>query len=290
MRKALLLLLGIVVVAIGGCASSEDFPGRGPEALGGPASAPTRSPWSQYVTVMTDKERTTFLDIEGSFEREQWIRRQGIDVRADLARRLARGISVEAAKRRIIEVPDETRRTGRTTYLFYSRYNTTSRTHFWLRFEDDQLLSWNSYTQEAQDRERELLEFEQRLMRKFDTVLRKGMGVNEIRRQADNARQDLNKVEMAYRERIADPNYKAGRNVGNRDYIIAEQLLYAKTRNELFEWFQGREPDKIIIHRPFETHQYNMVHTDIRGVERIVTAEFVFENGALVDWFVFHES
>lgn len=289
MRIALLLLLAVGVAFIGACSSTESFPGRGPEGLDQPSGAPTRSRWSQYLIVMSDKERTEFLDVEGEFEREQWIRRRGIDVRADLSRRLARGISVEAARRRIIEVPDETHRHGRSTYLFYSRYNTTSRTHFWLRFENDQLLSWNSYTQHEQDRERELIDFENRLMRKFDTVLEKGMGIQEIKRQADNARQDLNKVEMAYRERLGDPNYKAGRNVGSRDYIIAENLLYAKTRNELFEWFQGREPDKIIIHRPFETHQYYMLHRDIRGVERIVTAEFVFENGGLVDWFVFHE-
>lgn len=289
MRKALLLFACVAALVLAACGSSEKFPGRGPTAIDQPSGAPTRSRWSQYLVVMTDKERTEFLDIQGEFEREQWVRRNGIDVRADLSRRLARGISVEAAKRRILEVPDETHKHGRSTYLFYSRFNTASRTHFWLRFENDQLLSWNSYTQEQQDRERELIEFETRLMRKFDTVLAKGMGVAEIKRQADNARQDLNKVEMAYRERMADPNYKGGRNVGSRDYIIAENLLYARTRNELFEWFQGREADKIIIHRPFETHQYYMLHRDIRGVERIVTAEFVFENGGLVDWFVFHE-
>ena len=51
----------------------------------------------------------------------------------------------------------------------------------------------------------------------------------------------------------------------------------------------GREADHIIIHRPYETHQYFMTFTDLDGTETIVTAEFIFENGLLQDWFVYHE-
>lgn len=279
---AFALLLGV------GCSSGPDVRGSGPEAVGG-LSTPTKSRWSPYLQVMTDKERTEFLDIEGSFEREQWLRRNGIDVRADLHRKLSRGISVDAAKRRIIEAPDEITKRGDSTMLFYSRYNTESRTNFWLLFRADQLVSWNAHTIGQQERERHLLEFESRLMDKFDTVLERGMGINEIKRQANTARDDLNRVELAHRDKIGDSEYQGVRRVSSGDYLVAESLLYARSRNELFSWFQGREPDHIIIHRPFETHQYYMTFSDLNGQETIVTAEFIFENGLLQDWFVYHE-
>lgn len=288
MRFAFLPVLFSAALIGVGCSSGPEVRGRGPEGLG-TVSAPTKTRWSSYLQVMTDKERLEFLAIEDSFDREQWIRRQGIDVRADLAGRLARGISVEAAKRRIIEVPDEVSKDGSTTMLFYSRYNTQSRTNFYLMFEADQLVSWNSYTLEEQEREKHLLEFEARLMRKFNTVLEVGMGAPAIRKQAENAQADLNRVELAHREKIANPDFKGAGKASFSDYIVAESLLYAKGRNELFAWFQNREADKVIIHRPFETHQYYMTHKDIRGRETQVIAEFVFESGRLVAWYVFHE-
>jgi hypothetical protein len=285
------MLLGSVVALISGCGSSEkEFPGRGPEAVDRPATAPTRSRWSQYLVVMSDKERTEFLSIADDTQREKWLRRTGIDVRAELSSSLSRGISVEAARGRLDDAPEEVKRDGRTTMLFYSRYNTESRTHYWLKFENDQLLSWNSYTKNEMDREREVLEFEQALMRKFNTVLERGMGMNEINRQAAAARDNLNKVEGAYRERISEPEYKGVYSKpGSRDYIIAENLLHAQRRNELFQWFQGRAPDRVIIHRPFETHRYFVLHRDLRGNETIVNAEFIFEDSRLVDWFVYHD-
>ncbi|MBZ0137459.1 MAG: hypothetical protein K8I27_13920 [Planctomycetes bacterium] len=288
MRIRVLLFLSSLALLVGACSSGPEVRGRGPETVGS-VSTPTKSRWSRYLQVMTDLERTTFLDIEDNFERDKWIRRNGIDVRADLNNRLARGISVDAAKRRIIEAPDETTRKGDTTMLFYSRYNTESRTNFWLLFRGDQLVSWNAHAMAQQERERDLLEFEARLMDKFDTVLERGMGINEIRRQAENARDDLNDVELAHREKIGDPDYKGVRKVSSGDYLIAEDLLYARSRNELFAWFQGRQPDHIIIHRPYETHQYFMTYTDLRGNETVVTAEFIFLNGLLQDWFVYHE-
>jgi hypothetical protein len=288
MRNCVLLILLGCGLVLGACSSGPEVRGGGPEAVGA-VSTPTKSRWSRYLQVMTDLERITFLDIADSSEREQWIRRNGIDVRADLNARLSRGISVESAKRRIVEVPDETTRRGETTMLFYSRYNTESRTNFWLLFRGDQLVSWNAHTIAQMDRERHLLEFESALMDKFDTVLKRGMGVNEIRRQADNARDNLNKVELAHRERLGSPDYQGARKVSSGDYLVAEDLLYARSRNELFAWFQGREPDRIVVHRPYESHHYYMTHTDLRGNETIVTAEFVFMNGLLEAWYVYHE-
>jgi hypothetical protein len=280
------MLAGALLVA--GCSSGPTAYGDGPETVGS-VSTPTKSRWSAYLQVMSDKERTSFLDIADTFDREQWIRRNGIDVRADLHRRLSRGISIDAAKRRIEEVPDEVTKRGDSTMLFYSRYNTESRTNFWLLFRSDQLLSWNAHTIAEQDRQRHLLEFESALLDTFDTVLERGIGINEIKRNANNARDDLNKVELQHREKIGDPDYKGARQVSPSNYLVAEDLLYARSRNELFSWFQGREPDHIIIHRPFETHQYYMTYTDLRGNETTVTAEFIFENGLLQDWFVYHE-
>ena len=288
MRIGVMLVLVATGLMLCACSSSPEVRGSGPEAVGS-VSTPTKSRWSRYLQVMTDLERTTFLNLEDSFEREQWVRRNGIDVRADLNTRLSRGISVDAAKRRIVEMPDEVSKKGSTTMLFYSRFNTESRTNFWLLFRGDQLVSWNAHTKAQMDRERDLLEFESSLMDKFDTVLEKGMGIKEISRQADNARDDLNRTELAHRERIGDPNYKGVRSVSSGDYLIAEDLLYARDRNELFAWFQGRQPDHIIIHRPYETHQYFMTYTDLKGNETIVTAEFIFMNGLLQDWFVYHE-
>ncbi|MCA8912809.1 MAG: hypothetical protein KDB82_13985 [Planctomycetes bacterium] len=290
MRKGIVFfVLACCLALIAGCSSGPEVRGSGPEAIGG-ASAPTKSRWSNYLQVMSDKERTTFLDISDNFEREQWIRRNGIDVRSDLDRKLSRGISVDAAKRRILEAPDEVTKRGDTTMLFYSRHNTESRTNFWLMFEADQLVSWNAHTIEKQHRERHLLDFEADLMTKFNTVLERGIGVNEITRRANNARDDLNRVELAHREVIANPDYKGARKVSSGDYLIAEDLLYARTRNELFSWFQGREPDHIIVHRPFETRQYFMTYKDLNGDETIVIAEFIFRDGLLQDWFVYHDS
>ncbi len=285
------MLLGAVAALAGGCGSTEPFPGRGPEAIDRASSAPVRSRWSPYLQVMSDKERTEFLAMQDEGDREQWLRRNGMDVRVELSQKLARGISEEAALRRISDKPDSSVREGSTTMLFFSRFNTQSRTHFWMKFEDDQLLSWNSYTRERQDREREVLEFENKLQRRFDVVLERGMGINEINRQAANAREDLNRVELAYRERTADAGYRGVYSApGSRDYIIAENLLYAQTRNEMFEWFQGRQPDKVIQQRPFETHRYFTLHRGHGGQETVVTVEFVFEDGKLLDWFVFHDS
>ncbi|MBE7493146.1 MAG: hypothetical protein HS108_15505 [Planctomycetes bacterium] len=288
MRNATLALFVGLATVLAGCSSGPEVKGRGPQAIGS-ASTPTKTRWSTYLQVMTDKERLEFLDIQDSFDREQWIRRNGIDVRADLHNRLARGISVEAARRRIAEVPDEITRDGSTTMLFYSRYNTQSRTNFYLMFEADQLVSWNSYTLEEQQRERHLLEFEAKLMRKFNTVLEVGMGAPAIRKQAENAQADLNRVELAHREKLGSGDFKGAGKATFSDYIVAESLLYARNRAELFSWFQGRQPDKVILHRPFETHQYYMLHKDVRGRETVVIAEFVYESGALQAWYVYHE-
>ena len=283
------VLTGCALLMLAGCSSSgPEVRGSGPETMG-TVSTPTKSRWSKYLQVMTDLERVTFLDIEDNLEREQWIRRNGIDVRADLNTRLAKGISVDAAKRRILEPPDEVTKRGDTTMMFYSRYNTQSRTNFWLLFKADQLVSWNAYTEASMDAERHLLDFESRLMDKFDTVLERGMGISEIRRQAENAREDLNRVSLAHGERMSNEKYKGVRSVSSGDYLIAEDMLYALQRDELFAWFQGREANHIIIHRPYETHQYFMTHTDLDGTETQVVAEFIFMNGLLEDWFVYHE-
>lgn len=288
MRKLVLLCAGALLL-VAGCSSGPEVRGSGPEAVGSGPSAPSRSQWTRLLNVMSDKERVEFQRVKDDFERNQWIRRYGIDVRADLADKLARGISVEAARRRIIEVPDETVRDGRTTMLFYSRFNTESHTNFWLKFENDQLLSWNAYTEAHQRRERDVLNFEADLMRNFDIVLERGMGMHQIRRQANNAQEDLNRVELAHRERIYSDEYKGTGKVSYSDYILAEHLLLARSRNQMFKWFQGRTPDKVTIHRPYETHQYYVLHTDIRGNETVVTVEFVFLNGLLEAWHVFHD-
>lgn len=281
-------MLAACAAMLAGCAGDPEVRGRGPETVGA-ADAPTRSRWSNYLQVMTDKERQQFLAIEESFDREQWLRRKGIDVRVDLDRRLSKGISVAAAKSRIEEPLDEETVDGDTTMLFYSRYNTRGRTNFWLKFRDRQLVAWNSYTLEEQRRERDILEFESRLMDKFNTVLERGMGMNQIRRQADNARDNLNRVELAHREKTADPDYHGVHGASMSDYLVAESLLQARTTNELFSWFQGREPDDVIVHRPYETHQYFTTYTDIWDNETVVTVEFIFKNNLLEDWFVYHE-
>ena len=238
---------------------------------------------------MTNRERETFLDIFGGFDRQQWIRRQGIDVRADLNRQLSRGISVLAAKKRLSDPLELTDKRGNTTMLYYSRFNTQSRTSYYLKFRDDQLVSWNAYTREQQDRQRGLLAFENRLMRRFDITLERGMGIRAIKSQAKFARDQLNRVELALRDTITSDEYKGVGKPSASDYIVAETILLAQSRNELFAWFYNREPDKIVIHRPFETHQYFLSYKSVRGDTETVIVEFVFRGGLLEVWYVYHD-
>jgi hypothetical protein len=288
MRLAFLPLLFALALVVGACGSSPEPQGEGPVDMR-PPSAPSRSQWNNHLQAMTDKERIEFLSIMDDTGRRQWLQRNGIDVRADLNARLVRGISVDAARQRIIEKPEEVSKDGSTTMLFYSRFNTQTRTNFYLLFESDQLVSWNSYTIEKQAREKHLLEFEARLMKRFNAVLERGMGVNAIRKQAENAQADVNRVELANRDKLSSDTYKGAGKASFSDYIVAENLLYARNRNELFSWFQNRQPDKVISQTPFERHQYFMTHKDPRGNENVVIAEFVFHNGLLEAWYVYHE-
>lgn len=290
MRYAFLPAL-LLAALMAGCGSSPEVV-DGPEADLRLPSAPTKSQWSGYLQVMSDKERTEFLAIESNDARNAWLRRTGVDVRYELSSVLSRGMSLAAARARIAETPEDISRDGSTTTLFFSRFNTVSRTNFYLLFDNDQLVSWNSYTKDQQDREKGLLEFEARLMRKFNTVLERGMGMNAIRRQAENAQADVNRLELAYRETLSGGrgrDYKGSGQASFSDYIVAEQLLYARNRNELFSWFNNRTPDRVITQNPFETHQYHMVHKDTRGNETMVIAEFVFQSGLLESWYVYHD-
>lgn len=290
MRASVLLMMAAAGLLIGACSSGPEARGSGPEAVG-TTGTPTKSRWSPYLQVMSDNERIEFLAIEDNFEREQWIRRKGIDVRADLDRRLSRGLSLAAAQNRIDAPLDEKSERGDTTMLFYSRFNTESSTNFWLMFQNNQLVSWDSYAVEDQRREREILDFEARLMNKFNTVLKRGMGVEEIRRQAANSRENLNRVRLAHRESMPDPTFKGRAEIkaDTSDYLVAEALLFAETQAELFAWFQGREPDHIVVHRPFETHKYFMTHVDLWGNETEIIIEFVFRSGSLENWFIYHD-
>lgn len=290
MRASVLILIAATGLMIGACSSSPEPRGSGPEPVG-TTTTPTKSRWSSYLQVMSDKERLEFLEIRDNFEREQWLRRNGIDVRVDLDRRLSRGLSIDAAKNRVAEPLDEQTKSGDTTMLFYSRYNTESSTNFWLMFQKNELVSWDSYSIEDVRREREILDVEARLMDKFNTVLERGMGMAEIRLQAENAQESLDRVRLAHREDLDDPDFKGRRKIkpGMTNYLVAEALLHAETQNELFEWFHGREPDHIIVHRPFETQQYFMTYTDLWGAETEIIVEFVFQNGMLENWFVYHE-
>jgi hypothetical protein len=56
----------------------------------------------------------------------------------------------------------------------------------------------------------------------------------------------------------------------------------------MLAWFD-REPDYKIIHRPFETHQYFLNYKSNRGAVETVTVEFIFRDGLLEQWFVYHE-
>jgi hypothetical protein len=293
-QAAVAMLAGCGLFLLLGCGSSpEPIPEEPAEAEAGPVPeyvAPTgHSAWSAYLQVMSDKERTAFLSIAGDFERRQWLRAEGVDVRAELSAKLSRGMAERDATGRIADTPDEVTRSGATSTYFYSRFNGAGRTNFWLRFEEGRLSGWNTFTVEQQDRVREVLEYQQTLMRRFNTVLRRGMGMHEIRRQAENARANLNRVELAYRETLQNDEYRGGRRVSSSDYVVAEQLQYARAQMELYEWFLGREPSRVIVHRPFETHRYESLYRDRRGNETELVVEFVFEDGRLVEWFVFYE-
>jgi hypothetical protein len=308
------LLAGLIA----GCSSGPEAMGEGPQPLG-TTNAPAPGPWSKYIQVMTERERLEFLNILEDKERKLWLARKGIDVRAELADRLSRGISVEAAKRRISDPLDHEDKRGNETMLYYSRYNTESRTNYYLTFRSDQLTNWNTYTLAEQQRTLGLITFENELMRKFDAYLKVDMGPGAIRSLGVQAKKNLDNTQLALRERISDPNYKGPvevvvengpdgkpRNVakrgGSRETVyhhpyyederrgaeVEEQIELARGKSELLSWFD-REPDYKIIHRPFETHQFFLTYKSMRGEIETVTVEFVYRDGLLKEWYVYHE-
>ncbi len=295
MRIKLLTILSLIALLGAGCSNTHEHDGSVHDAdvahtaEGNSVRSHKASTWGKYLDVMTDKERDEFFAISDSFERKQWVRRNGVDVRADLAKKLTKGLKKGAAMKRIKDRVEDTIENGDSTLVLYSRFNTVSRTNFYLVFHKNTLASWGSYTRENQDRNREVFDFESRLMRKFDTVLKVDMGANEIRKQAENARKGLNDVKIATRDVTGEPDYKGTHTNSYANYIVAEQILLAETRNELFKWFQGRDADKVLVQRPYETHQYYMLYTAADGAETVITAEFVFKDGLLKRWFVYHE-
>jgi len=314
MRYALICALSLLALISGACSSSRDVQGEGPRAIGS-GEAPQPGPWSKYVQVMTERERLEFLEIIDDSERKLWLARNGVDVRAELATRLSRGISVDAAKRRINDPLDAEDKRGGDTMLYYSRYNTQSRTNYYLHFRADQLMSWNTYTLEQQERTLGLVQFETELVRKFDAYLERGMGPATIRSLGSNSKKHLDNTNLALRERTSDGDYKGPvevvtetgpdgkpRNVAKRggtkestfnrpdfkNYAVAEQVLLAQTKADMLAWFD-REPDNKIAHRPFENHLFYLPYKSVRGATETVIVEFVFRDGRLEDWFVYHD-
>ncbi len=288
-----LLATGFVAPSmfVASCSSDPEVRGNGPEYVGN-ATAPTRTRWSRYLQVMSDKERITFMEIEDDFDREQWIRREGIDVREELSRKLARGMSVAAAKSRMDGKPDEEIDRNDSTMLFYSAFNTRSRTNVYLKFDADSLTSWGSYTIEQQDRQRDLLNFESDLMRLFNRVLKRGMAPSTIRNTAKNAQEDVNRTRLANRDYLDNREEQDGalkHKSNTYDFVVEESLLLAEMRNDLYAWFRGREPDEVILHRPFETHRYKVDFKSRRGYEETVIVDFVYKSGMLEEWYVYHD-
>jgi hypothetical protein len=314
MRYALIFALAFLVFATAACSSKPKPVGDGPQPIGG-KGAPQPGAWSKYIQVMSERERLEFHAIIDDEDRRTWVARNGIDVRAELAERLSRGISVEAAKRRITDTLEHEDKRGLDTSLFYSRYNTESRTKYYLNFRSDQLVSWNTYTLAQQDRTLALVKFVVELLRKFDAYLERGMGPETIRSLGSRSKKHLDDVNLINREALSNPDYKGAvevksevgpdgkpRNVASRggtresrfnkpdfkNYLVAEQVLLAESKAEMLAWFD-RDPDRKIVHRPFETHQFFLQYKPVRGKAEVVTVEFVYREGLLEDWFVYHE-
>lgn len=312
------LICAFMAGLIAGCSSGPSAMGEGPQPMGR-GNTPQPGAWSKYIQVMTERERLEFLNIMDDKDRRQWIARKGIDVRAELSERLSRGISVEAAKRRINDPLDSESKRGNETMLYYSRFNTESRTNYYLTFRSDQLTNWNTYTLAEQQRTMGLVSFENELMRKFDAYLEPGMGPETIRSLGTQAKKNLDNTNLALRERLSDPNFKGSvevvveagpdgkpRNVarrgGTRETIyhhpyyederkgaeVEEQLLLARGKADFLAWFD-RDADYKIIHRPFETHQFFLTYKSARGEIETVTVEFVYRDGLLEEWYVYHE-
>lgn len=321
MRYALIFALALAAVTSAACSSGPEVQGNAPQPVGGGAS-PQRGTWSKYIQVMTERERMAFFDLIDDHDRRLWLTRNGIDVRAELAERLVRGISVDAAKRRINDPLDHEEKRGQDTMLFYSRYNTESRTNYYLQFRSDQLISWNTYTLAQQERTLGLMRFELDLIRKFDAYLEPGMGPEEIRSLATRSKKNADDTALALRDRVTDGNYKGpvevvaeegpdgkkvlkakrggsretvyhqpwleGTNAYTTSHVVEERMLMAQSKAEMLAWVD-REPDNRIIHRPFETHQFFLAYKSTRGAVERVTVEFVYRNGLLENWFVYHD-
>ncbi|MDH5642054.1 MAG: hypothetical protein OEY28_12235, partial [Nitrospira sp.] len=287
MRKAVLCALFLPLVTVA-CGSDPEPMGRGPEVVE-EVRARHATRWSRYLEVMSDKERLEFFEIDEDDDRDQWLRRNGLDVRADLHARLEVGLSVSAAKNRMRDEIDEEVRRGDETTLHYSRFNTLSRTNYYLHFVNDRLEGWDAYTTEAQDRDRGLREFEQRLRRRFDITLKVGMGPDAIRKLATNAQRHLDDVRAAHAEELNSGDYKGGQTPSSTGYIIDEQIRLAESRNALYAWFNNREPDEEIVHGHRVTHRYLISYKSLRGRTETVTVDFMFNDGRLAKWYVYHE-
>jgi len=273
--------------------------------------------------VMTDRERIEFLNILDDSDRRRWVRVNGIDVRAELAGKLARGLTLETAKRRLSDKLDVEEARGDSVMLYYSRFNGDTRTNYYLKFESNQLVNWNTYTVAQQDRTMELMTFEAEIMRRLDIALKPGMGPETIRKMAFIANERLNEVlQGRHRDRLKDDNVKDRTDYKRRvvvdydektgqytvtvpekpgegqevivhrpstdNYIVEEQVIMTTAQADFLGWF-AKEPQRKIIHRPFETHQFLLPYKSKRGVKETVVVEFSFRDGLLEQWFVYHD-
>ncbi|MCC6575371.1 MAG: hypothetical protein IT462_16465 [Planctomycetes bacterium] len=321
MRKLCVLLALTAASVIAGCAGPKaDVRGEGPDATPTTRTAHHATQWQQYLRVMSERERIEFLNILGDADRRQWVRTNGIDVRAELANKLARGITMETAKRRLNDPVESQETRGDATMLYYSRFNGDTRTNYYLKFESNQLVNWNTYTIAQQDRTLDLVTFEAEISRRLDIALRPGMGAHQITQLANLARKRLDDVMQGpYRERITNTDAdghndykrrvkieideKTGKYVaktadggsevivhrpGADNYLVEEQVLLTTAQADFLGWF-ALEPSRKIIHRPFETHLFYIPYKNKRGKAETVIVEFSYKDGLLEQWFVYHD-
>lgn len=318
MRKLCVFASLFVALCAAGCGSSQPaVKGKGPTNV---SVAPHVSFWQQYLQVMTERERVAFLEILDDKQRMTWLRTNGIDVRAELATKLARGMTVETAKSRLNDPLDHQDKRGDAQMLYYSRFNGDTYTNYYLKFESNQLVNWNAYTLAQQDRTLDLVTFEAEISRRLDTVLRPGIGPRTIQQIAAIARKRLDETLGAHRERLTNTNkeqrtdykrrikieydpvtkqYKAtdadegGREVvvhrpSEYNYIVNEQVILSTSQADMLGWF-AIEPSRKIVHRPFETHLFYIPYRSKRGDVETVIVEFSFKDGLLEQWFVYHD-
>ena len=264
--------------------TNEDKPTSGPLQV--TADAAGASAFSPYTAVMTPSERYQFSALKESDHQWRYIRGQGIDVRREMADRLQVGMdkpTVKAALAGLDGVPMK-RKDGS---LLYRVYNGTSSTYMSCSFgSEGALVSWVSYTDNEVAHHSSIEEASEDLRVRLDAVLRKGMGVNEIRRSVNKAKQLVAEFETQMRDRVTSEDSYSGMHAPSEDgdFHVAAEIHRARAIVKAYEVLD-RDPDH--IRREVNSEYWYHIVPSMLDDDRYIVIEYRFEHSKLISWYVY---